>query len=264
MNPVADIAGLSPGVLALLGAVPGAIVGSFLGAALVRWGEGRSVVRGRSACDHCGAVLAPAELIPIASFLAQRGRCRRCTAPIDRWQFACEIGGAAAGAIPWLVTGDPFHALAGMMLGWLLLLLGLLDARHLWLPLRLVGVLAAAGAGFALFRSWQAGWDRAPLLVALLGGLVGYAMLALVRLLYRRSRGREGMGAGDPPLLAAIGLWLGPLGVIEVVLAGSIAGIFAAALFHLTGRRLAADTELPLGTCLAVAAWPLFMLQGFG
>jgi leader peptidase (prepilin peptidase)/N-methyltransferase len=48
------------------------------------------------------------------------------------------------------------------------------------------------------------------------------------------------------------------------MLGASIAGILAAAALLLTGRKLASDTALPLGTFLAAAAWPLFLLQGFG
>jgi len=149
------------------------------------------------------------------------------------------------------------------VMGWQLLLLALLDARHFWLPLRLVGLLGATGLagviGFALRTH-----PTAHIEVALIGGVLGWGALALVRLLYRRVRGEEGMGAADPWLMGAVGLWLGPLGVVEVLLGASLIGIVSAAAMLLLGQRLAADTALPLGTCIAVAAWPLFCLQGFG
>jgi leader peptidase (prepilin peptidase)/N-methyltransferase len=52
--------------------------------------------------------------------------------------------------------------------------------------------------------------------------------------------------------------------VIEVLLGASLIGILSAAALLVLGRETAADTALPLGTCIAVAAWPLFCLQGFG
>ena len=79
----------------VLATVLGAIVGSFLGAALVRLPRGESVVAGRSRCDGCGRALAPAELVPVLSYLALRGRCRACRARIDPWQFAAEAGSPA-------------------------------------------------------------------------------------------------------------------------------------------------------------------------
>lgn len=250
--------------ITLFCALLGAMHGSFLGAILVRAPLGRSIVSRSSACDSCGRDLRAAELVPVLSFIALRGKCRTCGARIDPWQFACEVGGMAIGALPWLVTGNPVHAVGAMVMGWELLLLALLDLRHMWLPQRIVGALAGTGAAVALFRSWELGWDTAPLVVAGSGAILGFAMLQAVRLVYRRVRGREGMGGGDPLLLGAIGLWVGPLGTVEVMLGASIAGILAAAALLLTGRKLASDTALPLGTFLAAAAWPLFLLQGFG
>ena len=52
---------------AAIGAGLGLIAGSFVAAASMRWPAGRSVVRGRSACDHCAAPLGPAELIDVST-----------------------------------------------------------------------------------------------------------------------------------------------------------------------------------------------------
>ena len=75
-------------VLILSAMVLGAVIGSFLGAALVRLPDGRSVLTGRSMCDTCDKELAPAELIPIVSWVIQGGKCRECGSAIDRWQLA--------------------------------------------------------------------------------------------------------------------------------------------------------------------------------
>jgi leader peptidase (prepilin peptidase)/N-methyltransferase len=258
------VAALAAWQLALAGALLGAIIGSFLGAVLVRLPAGRSVVTGRSACDSCGRTLLPADLVPIASYLLLRGRCRGCGARIDPWQFVCETGGAVLGGLPWLVIAEPVQAGAAMAFGWLLLLLALLDVRHFWLPARLVAALAAVGGAFVAARSWLAGGDPGPLVAATSGAALGFAILAIARIAYRRLRGREGMGGGDPLLLGAIGIWLGPLGVIETLLGASLAGIVVAVALLLTGRQVESDTALPLGTALAAVAWPLFVLQGFG
>lgn len=248
-------------VMPACAAVAGAIVGSFVGAALERMPAGRSVVTGRSRCDGCGKTLRPVELVPVLSWLVQRGRCRACDAPIGGWQLACELGGAAIAVVAWGWAGER-QALAAMLLGWQLMLLALLDLRHMWLPRVLTIVLALTGLGVACAR-WWSGEGAAALAVAVGGGALGYGLLALVAAGYRRVRGREGIGGGDAPLLGAIGLWVGPVGVVEVLLGASIAGLAAAAAMAAGGRRLAADTALPLGTCLAVAAWAVFMLNGW-
>ena len=77
-------------------------------------------------------------------------------------------------------------------------------------------------------------------------------------------RGRDGMGGGDPPLLGAIGLWVGPMGAIGAVIGASLAGMIAALVMLLARRPVAGDTALPLGTLLAAAAWVIFMTGGLG
>lgn len=250
------------GFLIVGAGVLGAVIGSFLGAVLVRLPGGRSVVHGRSKCDHCGKSLSALELIPILSFWAQGGKCRGCGGAIGGWQLASEVGGAAicVGAALWSREG---LALAAMVMGWQLLLLALLDLRHFWLPRVLTGWLAASGVAVVAVRAWTTGTTE-PLLISVSGGALGFAMLWVIARFYRRARGREGMGAGDPPLLGAIGLWLGPLGVVEVMLGASILGIAVAIVMLVSKRKIAADTALPLGTCLAATAWPIFLLQGLG
>lgn len=250
------------GILIAGAAVLGAVIGSFLGAVLVRLPEGRSVVRGRSACDGCGKALTVVELLPVLSWAMQRGKCRSCGIAIGGWQLACELGGAAigVGAVLWAQEG---LVLAAMLVGWQLLLLALLDLRHLWLPRVVVGTLAASGAAVVAAEAVSVG-SLDPVLVSLSGGALGYILLWAAARFYLKARGREGMGSGDPPLLGAIGLWLGPLGVVEVMLGASIVGIAVAIVMLVSKRRVAADTALPLGTCLAATAWPLFLLQGLG
>lgn len=250
------------GIALAAAAVLGAIIGSFLGAVLVRLPEGRSVVRGRSACDGCGKALTVAELVPVLSWAIQRGKCRTCGVSIGGGQLACELGGAAIGigALLWARTD---LALAAMMLGWQLLLLGLLDLRHLWLPRVLVGWLAISGFIVVIARAISEG-TLDPLLVSSSGGALGYLLFWGIARFYLKVRGREGMGSGDPPLMGAIGVWMGPLGVVEVMLGASIVGILAAIVMLVSKRNIAADTALPLGTCLAATAWPVFLLQGLG
>jgi leader peptidase (prepilin peptidase)/N-methyltransferase len=244
--------------VATLAAVLGALVGSFLGAALVRMPQGRSAMTGRSSCDACGRRLGFAELVPIVSYLVLRGGCRQCGARIDPWQFAAEAGGAAIGLVSALLARDGLQMVGGLLLGWQLLLLGLLDLRHFWLPRGLVLGLAASGAAVAFARFGPA----LPLATeALAGGALGFAMLWIIAALYRRVRGREGMGGGDPALLGAIGLWVGPVGTVVTVLAASLFALAGAVAMLGLGRKVGAQTALPLGSALGLAGWFVWLLQ---
>lgn len=74
----------------------GLSVGSFLTVLFHRLPRGTDPVRGRSHCTHCGAELQIRELIPIFSFLIQKGCCLRCGAAIG-WRYP--LTEAAVGAL---------------------------------------------------------------------------------------------------------------------------------------------------------------------
>lgn len=240
---------LVPVLLALLGA----IAGSFLATLVMRWPEGRSVVRGRSVCDGCGRVLSPRDLVPLLSGLAARGRCRGCGSRVDpvhgRVELACLLVGATAGlAAPWP------QAAAGAVFGWLLAALAALDLRHWWLPDRLTAALALAGVASAAAGPPEL-TDR------LIGGAAGFGSLLLIAAAYKRVRGREGMGGGDPKLLGAIGLWLGWRLLPATLLLASMIGLGVVLFQHLRGRAVARDQAVPFGALLAAAAYPAWIVM---
>jgi len=249
---------LSRGPAMLAMAVLGAIVGSFLGAALVRLPRGESVMGGRSKCDGCGRTLGARDLVPVLSFIALRGRCRTCGEAIDPWQFAAEAGVLLVGVAAAGFARDEVMLGLGLVLGWQLMLLGLFDLRHLWLPDRLIVLLAATGVLPALLAGWQDPWLLSG---PVLGGALGFALLWLPGQFYRAWRRTDGIGAGDPKLLGAIGIWLGPLGVVATLLGGALVGLAAAAGLGLAGKAMTRRTALPLGSCLALAGFAVYLGQ---
>ena len=242
-------------VWAVLLGVLGAILGSFVAALVTRWPEGRSVMAGRSACDHCGRTLRAVELVPLLSALVLRGRCRGCGAAISPVHWRIELAGVAIGVAAGIVAPGPV-GVAGAVFGWLLLALASLDLVAFWLPDRLTLLLAGTG-----LVSGAVGIDP-PIVARAIGGIAGFGTLWLVAFGYRHLRGRDGMGGGDPKLFGAIGLWLGWQMLPAVLLIASMIGLGVVLAAHLKGRSMAADTALPFGALLALAAYPawLFMI----
>lgn len=62
--------------------VLGAVIGSFLNVVILRH-EKREGLNGRSHCPTCKKTLRWYELIPILSYLVQRGKCRSCGSPLS-------------------------------------------------------------------------------------------------------------------------------------------------------------------------------------
>ncbi len=231
----------------LLAASP--FVGSFITMAARAWPDWSRVMAARSACDGCGRILTAGELIPVIGYVAQRGRCRCGTHaiwPLHPVGELLAIGIAAAcvtvasGAGAWLAA----------LFGWALLFAALADIRTLELPDVVTLGLIPAGLGAALLRG---GPDAAVQGAA--AAVLGFAALGAVAWLYRRTRGREGLGMGDAKLLAAAGAWTAPLALPWIIAGAAAATLLGLGIARLAGTRIPADMAVPFGPGLALAAF---------
>ncbi len=244
--------GIAAGWWPVAGVGAGLIIGSFLATLLRRWPAGRTL-GGRSACDGCGRRLGVAELVPLLSYMVQRGRCRGCGTAIDWRHPATEAGCALVGGVA-LVIVPGVWGFASALLGWALLALLLLDVTHYWLPDRLTWPLL--GLGLLL---GPAPFAERVLAAAIAGG----ALLAL-SLAYRALRGRDGLGLGDVKLATALGAWLSPPLLAPLLLLAAALGLLMALGLRLRRGELAADMRLPFGACLAAAGFPLHLALAGG
>lgn len=213
------------------------------------------IVVERSHCPHCGHQLSWYENIPVFSWLALRGKCRNCKAPISVqyplvelltcllvvacvWRFGFGWQGFGAGVFTCFLI-----ALAGIDFRTQLL------PDSLTLPLMWLGLIAALDDLYM------------PAKPALLGAIAGYVSLWSVWWLFKQITGKEGMGHGDFKLLAAIGAWCGLQGILPTILLSSVVGAVVGSLWlAMKGRDRA--TPIPFGPYLAIAGWIVFMWGG--
>ena len=228
------------------------LIGSFLGVVVRRLPEGRSIVRGRSCCEGCGAALAARDLVPLLSWLVAAGRCRRCGRRLGWFYPAIELAALGVALVAVAIDSGVWVWL-DCVLGWWLLALGWIDARFWLLPDLLTLPLVMAG----LAASWA--FEPEALAGRALGAALGYLALRAVALAYRALRGREGLGAGDAKLLAAAGAWVGARALPQVILLAALAGLVAAGCLRLAGTRLGARSALPFGPFLALATWLIWL-----
>ncbi len=232
-------------------------IGSFLGVLVTRLPEGRPVAGGRSACDHCGHKLGPLDLVPIASWLALRGRCRHCGAKITALPLVIELG-ALLVALWAASVSDGLALWAGCILGWALLTLAAIDFREGILPDVLTLPLIAAGLVATYFLAPGQMLDNA------IGAVAGFAFFAAVRFLYRRLRGREGLGLGDAKLLAASGAWVTWNGLPSVVLIGAAAGLVLVLVTARRGEQLTLNQRIAFGPALCLGTWLVWLYGPIG
>jgi leader peptidase (prepilin peptidase)/N-methyltransferase len=224
----------------------GAVIGSFLNVCVYRLPLGRSVVFPVSACPRCRHELSWFENVPIISWLVLRGRCRSCRAPIGvRYPIIEAItAGMFAGAW-WLYGPTPLFA-SRVVFACALIVLFAIDLEHHLLPnvITLPGIVV--GVLFSFFT--EPGWVD-----SLIGVLVGGGSLLSMFYLYLAVRKKEGMGMGDPKMLAMIGAFLGwKMTLVALMFASLTGSLFGLAM--LGTRRGGLESMLPFGCFLALGA----------
>lgn len=219
----------------------GLVFGSFFNVVIYRLPRGLSLVKPGSSCPRCGHRLSSLELIPLFSFLWQRGACKACGAMISRRYPLVEfLTGLGFALIAWTSSAWT-ELIVGLVFLSLLLVLAFIDLDHKLLP----NVLTLPGVGVGLLFSLL-GWTT-PVLDSLLGAIVGFVLITVIVVV---SRG--GMGMGDAKLLALVGSFLGWKAVFYVLFWGSVFGAIVG-IIYLYITKQDRKTPIPFGPFLAAA-----------
>ena len=210
----------------------------------------------RSACPCCGHQITAMENIPVISWLALRGKCRNCKAPISARYPAVELlTGVLAGVLVW-TFGSGLAGLATLLFLFLLIAMTFIDIDTQLLPDDLTYPLLWAGLLVNLNGTFV------PLQDAVIGAAAGYLVLWSVYWLFKLVTGKEGMGYGDFKLLAALGAWLGWQMLPTIILLSSVVGALVGISLIVFAKR-GRDKPIPFGPYLA-AAGLIALLYGAG
>jgi leader peptidase (prepilin peptidase) / N-methyltransferase len=257
----------SPLLLGITVAVIGLCVGSFLNVVIHRlprmmeaqWREECAEFEGkelpeqerfdllhpRSRCPSCGTQITALQNIPVASWVALRGKCAACKAPISaRYPFVEVLAGALGVLMAWRF-GYSAALVWALVFAWALVALSFIDydtqllPDDITLPLLWLGLLVNVFGVFVDLRS------------AVFGAAGGYMVLWTVYWTFKLVAGKEGMGFGDFKLLAALGAWTGWQVLPFVILVSAGIGAVVGGLGLWLSRK-GIDTRIPFGPFLAV------------
>ena len=217
---------------------PGLAVGSFLNVVVARLPVGRSIVRPRSACTHCGAEIRTRDNVPVLSYVLLHGRCRSCGARIGLRYPAVELGTALLAAACFARFGFSLRAFAAAIFCVALVAISATDIERRIVPNRLV--LPAAAVVLALQLAWRPSveWPAAGLGAAL--------FLFLAALAYP-----AGMGMGDVKLALLLGVADGRTVPVALMLGTFTALIPSVVLFARHGSA-ARKMGIPFAPFLAL------------
>ena len=224
----------------------GLAVGSFLNVCVHRIPRSQSLMLPPSRCPACEYQLRWFDNIPVASYAAIGGRCRKCRTRIPIRYPLVELATMALFVIHGEVFGWSALLVPRLLFACAMVVLFAIDLEHHLLP----NVITLPGIAIGLISSAV----LPPGLVdALMGVALGGGVLWLIGEAYYRYSGHEGMGGGDVKMLAMIGAFLGWKLVLVTLVLSSVAGSIVGLIVILI-KRGGLKYALPYGTFLALGA----------
>ena len=249
----------------------GLIFGSFLNAIIFRYNTGMTP-KGRSFCPDCGKKLNWHELIPIVSFILQKGRCKGCSGRISRQYPLVELITAflfAATGYKLAISGglesfNPLYFSYILIIWCLFIVIAVYDLRHKIIPDGPVYALIFVSlAGQVASKFFGEGGHT------ILDLAIGPILFAFMASFWLVSKGRW-MGFGDAKLVLGIGWFLGfEMGISGVILGfwlGALAGVSLIFLSHarklfLGSEKFTMKSEIPFGPFLIIGAMLAFFFN---
>ena len=237
----------------------GACIASFLNVVIWRVPRGESIVSPPSHCPKCNAAIKWYQNIPILSWLALRGKCANCKAPISpRYILIETLGGVLFLAAFWHYAWSQvlFVPVAWVWIS-LMIVGSMIDFDHKLLPdfVTVGGMLLglATAAAQVLFGFYgrgitQIGALLVPVWISVAGLAFGFGLLWLIRWLGSKAFKREAMGLGDVFLMGAVGALFGPVAVLVTLILSSVFGsIVGLSMVALSKTKFGRFVEIPYG-----------------
>lgn len=215
----------------------GIVIGSFLNVCIYRIPLGESIAKERSHCMTCGYQLRWFDLVPLFSWLALRGKCRKCKTPISPQYPIIEAVNGVLYVLIFAVNGMNLVSILYCLMASALLALSVIDFRTYEIPFGFnvfIGVLGLIRI-FTDLDNWSE-------------YVIGFfAVSVLLEIILVASKGRA-IGGGDVKLMAAAGLLVGWKLIILAFFIGCILG----SVIHIIRMKVShAEHVLAMGPYLS-------------
>ena len=190
----------------------GACIGSFLNVLIYRIPlEEKEDLTKRSSCPACKQQIPFYLNIPLFSYILLRGKCRNCSFKIPLSYFLNELMLGLAGLIilykPMSIIPEVENILLFSLFAAFVVHFWI-DVRHQILPDK-VNLYIGVTNLFLVIFCYDLPWSH-----WVLGGLIGFGGTFIITYLYYLWRKVQGFGGGDLKLFGALGILLGPQGVV--------------------------------------------------
>lgn len=254
----------------------GAIFGSFYACLVQRYVFMASLFARRSSCMICGKTLSALNLIPLFSYIIQRGRCSYCHEKISSFYACIEFLTACIACFIYKKYGFSLEGLFFFAVSGVLIVLSFIDVQTMLIP-----DLCSIGA-FVFFVPIGLFWDVLPLWSSILGSLLAGGIAFLLYAYYLWVRKIHALGLGDVKLLFFLGALVGIYDVPYLFLYSSLTALFVFFVYYCflrfrsysfiarieqyltkgkeyNSKKTIRETPIPFGPFLAFASLLIFL-----
>ena len=234
----------------LLVSVLGALWGSFANVCIYRLPLRGGVVKGRSFCPKCKKKIFWYENIPILSYLILGGKCSKCKKIISFQYLLVESISIFSFLLIYYFFGVSLTTILLIILFLSFIVIFFIDLKHyiipdiLTFPMMVLGFLKSFDPNLnPLFPNY---------INSLLGGIIGYGIIWLLILFYKKIRNKEGMGLGDAKILAVVGFWFGWVSIPFVIFLSSTIALIVV-IPDLLKKKKKLTSQIPFGPYIIIA-----------
>ncbi len=225
----------------------GLAVGSFLNSVICRLEKKESIVKARSYCPYCKKTLLWFELIPLMSFILQRGRCRKCKKRISLQYLLVELAtGILFVLCAWYFLPNILYSIFYILASSFLIIIFVYDLKHYIIPNEIVysGIILAFLYNLYLLFIIRDLSFYYNFLAALIAGAFFFSIILI-------SRGKW-MGMGDVKLAVFMGLILGWPNILIALFGAFLIGAVVSVILIIFKKKTL-KSEVPFGPFLAGA-----------
>lgn len=233
----------------ILSFILGTIMGSFYLVLGTRLPKNEDIVKSRSRCDNCKKVLKWYNLIPLVSFIVQRGKCSSCGQKISSEHFFAEIFTGLLFLLTSIYFSFGYNYLVGLIIVSLMVIIFISDFKYmiildspLIVSIVLIIILKLVYFGFK------------TTIYSIISGLILFLIMLLVERLGTLTLKKDSLGGGDIKFAFLMGLALDvKLGIVALVLS-----TFLALPYAVASVKIMKSHEFPYGPFLAGALFIVF------
>ena len=223
----------------------GTIMGSFLNVLAVRLSNDESILYPRSHCCNCNHKLKWYELIPIVSYVIQKGKSRCCHTIIPISYLVVEVVTGILYCTAYHSFGFSSELIISLIFISSLIVIIISDIEYMII----LDEIIALSCILIIILNWIL-FGLEVTVNSVISGILAFVTMYMIKIIGDKLFKRESMGGGDIKLMFLSGLVIGySLSICSIFLATFIA--FPIAIYLLISRK---DNLIPFGPFLAMAA----------